>query len=115
MRADGLVQAINEALKNSGLQLHDIDFRITDTNGKQYYFKEAALALERILRKRKEEFDIWHPADCVGEVGSAILPIIFSNRLTMAPEKDYLIGKRILCHSWNDNSEKVSNHFKRIF
>ncbi len=59
----------------------------------------------RILRKRKEEFDIWHPVDCVGEVGSAISPIIFSI-LKMASQKNYLTGKRILCHLGNDNGER---------
>ena len=28
--------------------MHDLDYRITDLSGEQYYFKEAALALGRI-------------------------------------------------------------------
>ncbi len=71
LRADGLTTAINGALTDAGCQMHDLDFRITDVSGEQYYFKEAALALSRILRQRKEEFDIWHPAECIGEAGAA--------------------------------------------
>ena len=28
----------------------------------------------RTLRQRKEEFDIWHPAECIGEAGAAAAP-----------------------------------------
>ena len=50
--------------------MHHVDLRIADLSGEQYYFKEATLAVARTLRQRKEEFDIWHPAECVGEVGA---------------------------------------------
>ena len=106
LRADGLVQAINDALNNSGLKFSDLDFRITDANGKQYYFKEAALALLRIMRERKEEFDIWHPADCIGEAGAAIVPAILCIAYA-AGEKKYLLGKRALCHLGNDNGQRA--------
>ena len=49
MRADGLVQAIKSALADAGCQMHDMDYRITDVSGEQYYFKEAALALSLSL------------------------------------------------------------------
>lgn len=107
LRADGLVTAINNALRDSSLLMQDLDFRITDINGKQYYFKEAALAFTRILRVRKEEFDIWHPADCIGEVGAAIVPCALSYALTAA-RKDYLPGKNILFHCGNDSGERAA-------
>jgi len=107
LRADGLVQAIINALKSCNLKFHDLDFRITDANGKQYYFKEAALALTRILRERKEEFDIWHPADCIGEAGAAIVPSILCIAY-VASEKKYLLGKRMLSHLGNDSGERAA-------
>lgn len=107
LRADGLVAAINGALKDASIDLKDLDFRITDINGKQYYFKEAALALTRILRSHKEEFDIWHPADCIGEVGAAIVPCVLSIILT-ASRKNYLPGKNILFHCGNDSGERAA-------
>jgi len=58
LRADGLVKAIRDAPAEAGCELGDLDFRITDISGSQYRFKEAALALSRVLRKRKEEFDL---------------------------------------------------------
>ncbi len=107
LRADGLVQAIKEALSASGLTLGNMDYRTTDINGEQYYFKEASLALTRILRERKEEFDIWHPADCIGEVGAAIVPCILGVA-SAAARKGYAPGDKVLCHFSNDNGERAA-------
>jgi 3-oxoacyl-[acyl-carrier-protein] synthase-1 len=49
--------------------MHDFDYRIADISGEQYYFKEAALALARTLRRRKPEFDLWHPANMLEKPG----------------------------------------------
>jgi 3-oxoacyl-[acyl-carrier-protein] synthase-1 len=67
LRAEGLSQAVKASLGEAGCQMHEMDFRITDNSGEQYYFKEASLALSRTLRTLKAEFDIWHRGDCNGE------------------------------------------------
>jgi 3-oxoacyl-[acyl-carrier-protein] synthase-1 len=108
LRADGLVKAIKAALDDAGCDMGDLDFRITDISGSQYQFKEAALALSRILRKRKEEFDIWHPADCVGEVGAAIGGIMAAV-IEAACRKGYSKGKRILFHVGNSDGKRVAS------
>ena len=107
LRADGLTQAIIAALAEADCQMHDLDFRITDVSGEQYYFKEAALALARILRRRKEEFDIWHPADCVGEVGAAAGTVMLALG-DMACRKSYARGPNILAHMANDTGQRVA-------
>jgi 3-oxoacyl-[acyl-carrier-protein] synthase-1 len=107
LRADGLMQAIKEALSVAGLKMENLNYRITDISGEQYYFKEASLALTRILRERKEEFDIWHPADCIGEVGAAIVPCILGVALA-AGRKGYAPGEKVLCHFSNDNGERAA-------
>jgi 3-oxoacyl-[acyl-carrier-protein] synthase-1 len=84
-----------------------MDFRITDNSGEQYYFKEAALALSRTLRTRKEEFDIWHPADCIGEVGAAIGTAILAKALA-ACRNAYTRGNNILVHSGNDAGRRTA-------
>ena len=87
--------------------MHDMDFRITDNSGEQYYFKEAALALSRTLRVRKEEFDIWHPAECTGETGAAAgLAIICDAKA--ACEKRYTKGSNILAHMANDAGQRAA-------
>ena len=107
LRADGLSNAIKAALADSGREMFDMDYRITDNSGEQYYFKEAALALSRTLHKRKEEFDIWHPAECTGEQGAAAgVSIIALAR--EACRKSYTKGPNILAHMANDAGPRVA-------
>lgn len=106
-RADGLTTAIKESLKDANCEMGDLDFRISDVAGEQYHFKEATLALGRTLRKRKPEFDIWHPADCVGEVGSVaslVMVIVFKT----ANEKFYSAGKNVVAHVGNDDGKRAA-------
>jgi 3-oxoacyl-[acyl-carrier-protein] synthase-1 len=112
-RADGLVQALSAALEESGCEIHEMDLRLTDLSGEHYYFKEAALALTRMLRKRKAEFDLWHPAECVGEVGSAIGPILLSVSAT-ACRKGYAPGPSILVHASNDSGERAAVVVRKV-
>ena len=107
LRADGMVAAIKGALAAAEMDMGDLDFRITDANGEQYVFKEASLALSRILRKRKEEFDIWHPAECTGEVGAATVPIVLAVA-EAATRKGYTLGQNILCHFGNDDGQRAA-------
>jgi 3-oxoacyl-[acyl-carrier-protein] synthase I len=107
LRADGLAQAIRAALADAQIEMHDIDFRIVDLSGEQYYFKEAALALSRTLRKRKEEFDIWHPAECTGEVG-AVAGISLLANADAACRKGYTKGPAIVAHMANDAGPRAA-------
>jgi 3-oxoacyl-[acyl-carrier-protein] synthase-1 len=107
LRADGLTEAIQAALQDAGCEMHDLDYRITDVSGEQYYFKEAALALTRLLRQRKEEFDIWHPAECIGEAGSAIGPAMLVVAHA-ACAKAYAAGPAVLIHASNDAGQRAA-------
>jgi 3-oxoacyl-[acyl-carrier-protein] synthase-1 len=107
LRADGLATAIKAALADAGCEMHDLDFRITDVSGEQYYFKEASLALSRTLRQRKEEFDIWHPAECVGETGAlAGVPIV--SLADAACRKHFAPGRSLLAHLANDAGQRAA-------
>jgi len=107
LKADGLVAAIKAGLADAGCSMGDLDFRIADVSGEQYGFREATLAFTRILRQRKEDFYIWHPADCVGEVGSAIMPVMLGVLLA-ATRKQYSLGSMVLCHGAKDSGERVA-------
>jgi 3-oxoacyl-[acyl-carrier-protein] synthase I len=102
LRGEGMAKAIKGALAEAECEFTDLDFRITDLSGEQYYFKEAALGLSRILRVRKELFDIWQPAECVGEVG-AVSGVITMAVANAAYRKSYAPGPRVLCHAANDD------------
>lgn len=107
LRGDGLVHAIRAALSDSGIEKDRLDFRIADVSGEQYWFKEASLAMTRILRTKKEEFDFWHPADCIGEVGSAVGPVAL-NVAWHAFENGYSKGDAVICHFGNDNGKRAA-------
>ena len=107
LKAEGLTSAINTALAESQFEMSGLDFRITDISGEQYYFKEATLALARTLRKVKDNFYMWHPADCIGEVGAAIGPILMAVALAGC-KKSYTHGDNILCHFSNDAGQRAA-------
>ncbi|MDQ0034150.1 3-oxoacyl-[acyl-carrier-protein] synthase-1 [Variovorax boronicumulans] len=107
LRADGLVAAIRAATDDAGCEMHDLDFRIADISGEQYYFKEAALALSRTMRRLKEEFDLWHPAECTGEAGalSGISQVAVADA---ACRKAYAPGRNVLLHMANDAGQRCA-------
>jgi 3-oxoacyl-[acyl-carrier-protein] synthase I len=107
LRADGLTQAIRAALDEAGIGLKDCDHRIADMNGEQYRFREAALATTRLLRVRKVLFSLWHPADCIGEVGAATLPAMLA-MLFAGACNDYLPGPVFLGHLGNDDEKRAA-------
>jgi len=110
LRAEGLTAAIRGSLGDAGCEMSDLEFRITDISGDQYYFKEASLALLRTLHKPKEEFDTWHPADCTGETG-VVMGLVMITVLKAACEKAYTKGHRILAHLGNADGKRSSMIF----
>lgn len=107
LRGDGLAAALRGALEEAGLAMHEMDFRITDVSGEHYYFKEAALALSRTMRQRKEDFDLWHPAECTGEIGAASgVSVVALAQAACA--KGYTLGPRILAHWSADNGHRAA-------
>jgi 3-oxoacyl-[acyl-carrier-protein] synthase-1 len=107
LRGDGLTQAVRNALADAQCELHDLDFRITDLAGEQYYFKEAALALGRVLRQRKERFEMWHPAEFTGETG-AVSGIVCLAVALAACRKGYAPGRGCLVHAGVDAGDRVA-------
>jgi 3-oxoacyl-[acyl-carrier-protein] synthase-1 len=107
LRADGLVEAITGAMAEAQTDMSSLDFRITDVSGEQYGFKEAALAVTRLLRAHKQEFDFWHAADCVGETGAAAGPIAL-NYAWHASQENYSRGDSVLCHFGNDDGKRAA-------
>ena len=106
-RAEGMVQALKAAFAEAGKTMGDVDYRITDINGEQYFFKEAGLAVARTLRVTKERFGIWHPADCVGEVGAAAGPCVLAVGLA-ATRKHYAPGPNPLCHFSAEDGDRIA-------
>lgn len=107
LRGDGLTAAIKAALTHANEELHDMNYRVSDLSGEQYYFKEASLALNRTLRKRKGEFELWHPAESIGETGATAAVACFAiNHL--AALKGYAPGPRAILHFSTDQGERAA-------
>jgi 3-oxoacyl-[acyl-carrier-protein] synthase-1 len=107
LRADGLVTALKAALADSGATYADVDYRVTDVSGGQDGFKEATLAITRTLRERKAGFEIWHPADCIGEVGAAVVPCMLGVALAAATKR-YAPGPGVLAHVGSDRGDRAA-------
>jgi 3-oxoacyl-[acyl-carrier-protein] synthase-1 len=111
LRGEGLTHAISSALREAGCAIHELDVRITDLSGEQYFFKEAALALARLLRVHREDFEIWHAAQCVGETG-AVAGLAAIAVADCACRKAYAPGPGVLHHAANDSSQRAAAVFK---
>jgi 3-oxoacyl-[acyl-carrier-protein] synthase-1 len=107
LRGDGLMRAILASLRDAGRAMHEMDFRIVDVSGEQFYFKEAALALARTMHVHKEEFDIWHPAESIGETGSAVGPALIAVAAASA-KNAYAPGTNALFHFANDAGKRAA-------
>ena len=107
LRADGLVSAIRAATIDAGCEFAQLDFRIADLTGEHYYFKEAALAQSRLLRTTRGEFPLWHPADCIGEVGASF-GLIATGLAATAFARGYSPGPLALVHSGSDAGARAA-------
>lgn len=107
LKAKGLSNAIQAACNDAGLQVCDTDFRIASTNGEEYWFREASLAQSRTLEQKKENHDLWHTADGIGEVGAAAggAMVVMGH---FAFKKAYAPGNRALCHISNDDTQRAA-------
>ncbi|MEY4561752.1 MAG: hypothetical protein RLZZ618_1029 [Pseudomonadota bacterium] len=110
-RGEGLALAIRQALDDSGRKMHEMDLRIADLSGEQYYFKEAALSLSRTMTQTKEFFDLWHPAESIGETGAASGLAVLA-ALDAACRKGYAPGRRAVAHFANDGGQRAAAIFE---
>ena len=107
LRANGLKVAIRQALVDGGdIPFEAVDVRISDVSGEQYVFKEAALAAGSLLRTRRENQDLWHPAEVVGEVGSAIGPVMIA--IAADALHANTLDAPVLLHAGDDGGRRVA-------
>lgn len=107
LRGDGLTAAMQGALFEAHCQMHEIDYRITDIAGEQYQFKEDNLAVVRLLRGHKSEFELWHPAECTGEAGAAAGAVMLAQAVAAA-RGGYAPGPRVMLHMGCDAGERAA-------
>jgi|SRR2546429_2970341 len=73
-RGDGLAAAIAAALGNGAAR--PIETVVCSLNGENLGAKEWGVSLLRNRRFFQEDVRIWHPADCFGDTGAAMGPLL---------------------------------------
>lgn len=107
LMAVGLGTAIRRAVTEAQIGLQDVAFRVTDMSGELYCFKEAELAIGRILRAQRPTFEMWHPGESVGEVGAAIGMICVAV-VAESMKKGYAPGYSALLHFGTDSGQRAA-------
>jgi 3-oxoacyl-[acyl-carrier-protein] synthase-1 len=107
LKGEGLAHAFRAALADGRADWPQVHYQIASVSGEQYGFKEAALAGLKTIRPVKETFDLWHPSDCIGEVGAAIVPCMLGVAWTAA-RKRYAPGSGVLCHASDDDGRRAA-------
>ena len=70
-----LATAIDMACEQSHCTPEDITVRLADCNGTEAGFKESGLAEARAFQSSDKLPPLWLPAECLGEVGAAFVPL----------------------------------------
>ncbi len=102
LRGDGMTAAYRAAMDEAHVDLAHVEYRISDLIGEQYWFKQAALVSLRLTRERKVFQDLWSPAENLGNVGAAVVPLMFGMALA-AVEKRYAMGSPVLIEASGDD------------
>jgi 3-oxoacyl-[acyl-carrier-protein] synthase I len=107
-RAEGMTEAVKQALRGAGVALKDVAYRLTDLSGEHYKFKEATFAAGRLNGGDREvPLDLWHPVEYLGEIGAAILPCLLAQAMHASREQ-YAPGRLVLCHVGSDAGERAA-------
>jgi len=71
----GMTEALRAAIAEAGRPPRDYTFQAAGYSGEQWYFKEASLALTRVIDENMPVFDTRLICEAVGEVGAACGPL----------------------------------------
>lgn len=102
LRADGMTEAYRLAMEQAGVTLAQVNYRIADLIGEQYFFKQTALAALRLERDRKAFQDLWSPTESLGNIGAAVVPMMIGMALA-AQKKGYSGGTPVLIEASADD------------
>lgn len=107
LRAHGLTQALRHAIEDAGAQVTDYTFHASGVSGEQWHFKEASLAMDRVMTQKRAKFPHRLVCQSVGEVGAACGPLALAWIASeMGP--DDILGHRGLLHFANENGQRAA-------
>ncbi|MCF5685749.1 hypothetical protein [Pseudomonas sp. PA-1-3F] len=93
----GLATAIKAALAQAGIQAHEVDLRLADLAGEEFFFEESSYAWSRLLRADlPANHQFIQPANSLGNIGAAFGPLMLAyawhlSRIGRAPGANTLI------------------------
>jgi 3-oxoacyl-[acyl-carrier-protein] synthase I len=106
-RSQGLTHAIRSACEQAGIAPTEVDFRISDQNGEQFFSRDASNAITRVMMGGSK---IPHLtlADKIGEVGGAVGPAMLAWLLRDMPHEVFSPGRLALAHLANDDGTRCA-------
>lgn len=102
LRGDGMTRAYQIAMTEAQVDLAHVEYRISDLIGEQYFFKQATLASLRLERGRTPFQDLWSPAENLGNIGAAVVPVMLAQLMT-AETRGYAPGSPALMEGSGDD------------
>ncbi|PYN38705.1 MAG: hypothetical protein DME01_00795, partial [Candidatus Rokuibacteriota bacterium] len=107
LRARGLTEAVQQALRSAGVRMKDVAYRLTDLSGEHYKFKEALFTAGRLGGESEYSLELWHPIEYLGEIGAAVLPCLLAQAMH-AVQEGYAPGPLALCHVGSDSGARAA-------
>ncbi len=102
LRGDGMTSAYRNAVLETGIASNKLGYRIADLIGEQYWFKQSALAAQRLIRGPYDFIDLWSPGESLGNIGAAAVPAMVGMAWTAA-QKGYAAGNPVLVEASSDD------------
>lgn len=97
----GLTEAFHQALETSSSQGQRADWALCDMNGESFRSREWVYAYLRTGRHHRDPLELWHPADCYGDIGAASGPVLTGIAIA-AWRRSYARGPQALVWASSD-------------
>lgn len=105
--AAGMTAAIAAALRQAGISMHEVAFRLSDVSGEAYGFEDLTVAQSRLMQQTRPTQDLWHPASSVGDCGAAsgLMQLAWIEQAFM---RRYAPGKFALAQASSPNGARAA-------
>ena len=97
----GLSDSISKTFMNQNIEISQLNGIICDLNGEYYRMKEWGLAQSHLFNGDSPVPELWHPAECIGDVGAASV-IVYMAITIVAIKNGYFNGPNILIWTSSD-------------
>ncbi len=89
-----------------------LDWTLCDLNGESFRGTEWMYSYLRTGTRHADPLELWHPADCYGDIGAASGPVLIALGIR-AWARDYARGSRCLIWTSSDNCQRASALMER--